>query len=697
MARQILRCAGICACALILADSGVAFAQQDEDPTRAPAEGLAEPNASAPAADDEVSLEDLLNVRVEIASKKQQTLQEAPSIVSVVTRQEFEAYGARDLTDILRLVPGFEFGIDVLSSTGLLFRGVWTHEGKSLNMVNGLPQNDGPFGNTHMFGTFPAEMIERVEIIRGPGSSIYGQFAEVSVINIVTRKAPSPDGAIVRANAGAPDGSGLRRSANGTVGASGKDYEINANVGYAYQGTSMRTYNDFFGGSYDMRGNNSTRDWNHVVVDSKFRGLSFQFSRTQMTFAARDSFTNVSPLITGVNNEVSRGVQQDVQISYKWDVSNDLKIEPLLLYINNTSLNTAVYPASVTVGDLQNTAASMYRAKAEVTATYSTEWFGRLLAGIGYARDNVTNVSREGAPGIQLDATHFSTDAHTQSLYGFLQYDRAFGPLGVTAGARFEDTSFGNAFTPRLGLTYQNGAFSSKLLYGRAFRIATPWEAYSTFASGVSAGVVLRPELADTIEAEAGYRFGSHITARANVFYEAIHQPITYIGATNSYQNFGEFQAVGAEGEVRGFSGPLAAFLNLSYVHPVGDTSQIFVSPSKDQLLASPPLKVTLGAQYRYRKLQLGGTLTFLSSRVAQSAAFAEGLTNGAYDVQSYPALALLGLSVGVIDVWRGLSFRLTGQNLLNADYVLLQPYYGGHAPLPAGDRQVMFGVEWKT
>jgi len=123
---------------------------------------------------------------VTIASNVHQRQEEAASIVSVITREEIELYGARDISDVLRLIPGFEFGMDVNSLYGLFFRGAWGLEGKVLVMVDGLCVNELAYGVYNFIGTIPASMISRIEIIRGPGSAIYGGFAEVAVINVIT-------------------------------------------------------------------------------------------------------------------------------------------------------------------------------------------------------------------------------------------------------------------------------------------------------------------------------------------------------------------------------------------------------------------------------------------------------------------------------------------------------------------------------
>src|SRR4051812_47227501 len=80
----------------------------------------------------ELSLEDLLNPEVQVASKTPLTMRDAPGILTVVQHDEIVRSGARDLMDILQLVPGFSFGVDVEGVVSLGFRGLWGHEGKIL-------------------------------------------------------------------------------------------------------------------------------------------------------------------------------------------------------------------------------------------------------------------------------------------------------------------------------------------------------------------------------------------------------------------------------------------------------------------------------------------------------------------------------------------------------------------------------------
>jgi outer membrane receptor for ferrienterochelin and colicin len=118
---------------------------------------------------DEMTLEELLDVKVSVASNKEQTPRSSPGIVTVITAEEIADSGARDLSDILLLVPGFTFGVDVLGVTSIGIRGNWAQEGKALLLWDGQEINEGYYGNLALDNHFPVDQIKKIEIIRGLG------------------------------------------------------------------------------------------------------------------------------------------------------------------------------------------------------------------------------------------------------------------------------------------------------------------------------------------------------------------------------------------------------------------------------------------------------------------------------------------------------------------------------------------------
>src|SRR3984893_4046345 len=157
----------------------------------------------------QLSLEELMNLKIDTvygASKFQQKVTEAPSSVTIITADEIQKYGFRTLSDVLQSVPGFYVtndrnysyvGMDGISrptdyNTHLLF------------LIDGHRVNDSVY-NAAYVGTeaiVDIDLIKRVEIIRGPGSSLYGANAFLGVINIITKRGADLKGVEVSADAG---------------------------------------------------------------------------------------------------------------------------------------------------------------------------------------------------------------------------------------------------------------------------------------------------------------------------------------------------------------------------------------------------------------------------------------------------------------------------------------------------------------
>ncbi len=125
----------------------------------------------------DLSLEELMDVKVTEATDTEKSLREAPGINSVISDDQIKLLGARDLMEVLATVPGITFGHDVLGNFSIIMREIWAQEGRILLLIDGL----------ELANHFPAEHIKRVEIIRSPGSAIYGGFAELGVINFITK------------------------------------------------------------------------------------------------------------------------------------------------------------------------------------------------------------------------------------------------------------------------------------------------------------------------------------------------------------------------------------------------------------------------------------------------------------------------------------------------------------------------------
>ncbi|MCK5149276.1 TonB-dependent receptor [bacterium] len=141
----------------------------------------------------EMSLEELMNVEVTTASKYGENINDAPGIITVVSRQEIEGFAARNLGQVLnRVVSTYFISANVWSDNLVFFRGqtLTPYNNHTLILLNGRPVRDPISGglNSPVYASFPVDVIDHLEIIRGPGSVLYGSCAYSGVINIITRR-----------------------------------------------------------------------------------------------------------------------------------------------------------------------------------------------------------------------------------------------------------------------------------------------------------------------------------------------------------------------------------------------------------------------------------------------------------------------------------------------------------------------------
>ena len=136
----------------------------------------------------EMSLEELLTVDVSVASKKSELLSNTPAVVSSVNAADLRSFGVRTLRDALAHVPGVVIQETPVGSVSIMIRGLSeTFNQKVLFLLEGVPYWMSSHGDLPLLG-MPLELIERIEVIRGPGSVVYGTNASAGVINVILKK-----------------------------------------------------------------------------------------------------------------------------------------------------------------------------------------------------------------------------------------------------------------------------------------------------------------------------------------------------------------------------------------------------------------------------------------------------------------------------------------------------------------------------
>lgn len=162
-------------------------------------------HAQVSSEEEELSLAYGDKSTVSIATGSQQPLRRAPAVATVITAEDIAAMGATDLDEVLETVPGIHVSRNVQGYNPLyLFRGIYSEfNAQTLVLQNGVPMTMMFIGNRgNAWAGLPLENIARIEVIRGPGSALYGADAYSGVINIITKSASDIAGTEVGLRAG---------------------------------------------------------------------------------------------------------------------------------------------------------------------------------------------------------------------------------------------------------------------------------------------------------------------------------------------------------------------------------------------------------------------------------------------------------------------------------------------------------------
>lgn len=242
------------------------------------ARGQAPSAAQSPAGDlTQVSIENLMNVEVTSVSKKEQKLSQVAAAVYVITQEDIRHSGATNIPDLLRMVPGLDVAQINANTWAISSRGFNSEfANKLLVLIDGRTVYTPLFGGAN-WDTFdvPLEDIDRIEVIRGPGGTIWGANAVNGVINVITKKTEDTLGGLVTT------GGGTAAQEFGTVQYGGK----------IQQDTSYRIFAKYLNGDHfpDLNGTNGEDGWH--LLHGGFR--------EDTRLSAKDSLTTQGDLYAG--------------------------------------------------------------------------------------------------------------------------------------------------------------------------------------------------------------------------------------------------------------------------------------------------------------------------------------------------------------------------------------------------------------
>ncbi len=141
----------------------------------------------------------LKNATQEVTASKL-NIDYTPSVVSILKHDQLNLLGIKTLFEALSLLPGIETSIDHIGTKKVIFRGLDTPNNftadKAKLIIDGVSIEMGIFGNSSFYLDLPIDIIDRIEILRGPGSALYGTGALTGVINVITTQSKQSSDAL---------------------------------------------------------------------------------------------------------------------------------------------------------------------------------------------------------------------------------------------------------------------------------------------------------------------------------------------------------------------------------------------------------------------------------------------------------------------------------------------------------------------
>jgi outer membrane receptor protein involved in Fe transport len=674
---------------------------------------------------EELDIESLLEtaggVTVSLATRGELTPEDAPGTVSVVTAEEIRQLGARTLADLLRTLPGCDVVLDSRGRSQLLVRGfpVGLADGASegvLVLLDGQRLNEDVDGGASAVNLdLPLRNLRKVEVLRGPGSALYGEGALAAVINLVSSDTQDLLGTELSAGGGSfgtqayslrmgallkqvtiagfvrfADSDGPRllvpadvqsridaaqspgiepaSRAPGPTADRLRGIEAQYRLGYKEASLGFRLKNENAGGYVGQTGSLGDHDLNN-------RQFSLD-ARYGHSFASLGSLKGVL--------RYAQSERSDLNSLYPPGFTLPLEdgqlVFPSGIYLQ-TSLNTRRYGGEVVL----ERPLSQGRVEHQVSVGVSLE---REASFDLDARGNadfrtltpVSDDSLEPLPGVVADAARTSLGLFVQDSWK--QSER----LTLTGGVRFDHGSdFGSVLSPRLGAVLRLPRdMGLKLLYGRSYRAPTFAELRFDLP-GLEANPGLSKTTAHTLEAVLSLR-RRQLQASASVFASFVRDSIApgakgTLPGTRRLENLPGVDTRGVELELRRHFGIAdSVFVNYSFLD-AHDLDADRPVPGVSRHLAT--LGATLSVSGR---LNVTPLLTLRSARPRQA-------DDPRPDASGF---ALFDLNLRAPGVYRRLELALRLTNLFDKGYSDPSPSLGVPGDYPRAGRSVYVSAAWR-
>lgn len=524
-------------------------------------------NASEPSPEEIIFQE----VDVVTAAKRAQKRSQAPAAIRVITAEDIKKFGARTIAEAIQ----YETGLNIFGISGVNIRGVGSGA-RILLLVDGARANDVFTGGFETGLERQLDYVERIEVIKGPASSLYGTNAFAGIIHIITKKPQKNQDLTVKAAGG-----------NFTT----QNYSV-------LWGRDTDTLDGLFSLSayasegHDILGTNDSL--RALDLFAKIQWKEFTFSG-----GYRPNRTGI-PSIGNLLTPTSFIKRSDTfsHLFYEKDLSNHfILFSQLSLQHENLFLAD---PA-------ENSDFRDLRIEGEARGTYVLNDKDSLTFGVELRRDRTNNVKTSASEQFKSHNTSF-----------FAENELRFTErLSVTTGLRVDDNSvFGSSVNPRAGVvwTLPQGTIV-KGFVGRAFRGPEFLSLFTDIKIGnfiIVRNPLLKPETVVSYEAEISYPFRNWLEAQVNIYHNSLRDLISGALVENVFTsvNVGEASSDGVEVSLKAKIGKqIDVFANHSFQFVEDDIS-------KTRLPLIPRNTTNLGVTFRSPKsFTIGAYAKYIGER----------------------------------------------------------------------------------
>jgi len=445
----------------------------------------------------EARLRELMSRPVFGASKRLQGQNEAPAMVRIIHAEEFRDHGWRTLGEALASLPGIHASND-RSYTTLSHRGFGRpgdYNSRVLLLIDGVPYNDGAYDQAAVGAELPIdiELIDRVEYIPGPASSLYGGNAILAVVNLITQSG-ARHGTRIELGLGSAGMRGLR-AARGQRADTGEDWLIAVS-------TQRSDGRDLHFESYALPGANAwSRDLDHESTERIF--VRHQRGGLLATLLAGERVKGVpgGPYGADLDDPRNRHVDRHLRLNlaYEQHLDSDHKLDLHAFLLDYAYRGDWSYAGTLFTDRLENRAWGV-EARLNGTARQHHAW----LIGVGWRDDGRR---RQFNTGLDVDTPRRALALFAQDEW------RVAEALTLSYGARYDRIDARRTHTrisPRLAaIATLAPATTLKVTARRAFRLPNAFESDYAFPGTNLANPALRPETVAGLEAGI-----EHATAR---------------------------------------------------------------------------------------------------------------------------------------------------------------------------------------